>query len=71
MEFRLIRERRKVSIITDDLENLQKVINIPFGLIAPVTYFGRNRTSVNARLLYAITVDLDYVKQKNIRDLLF
>ena len=65
------KKKSKNFIITDDLEDLQKVINIPFGLIAPVTYFGRRRTSVNARLLYAITIDLDYVKQKNIRDLLF
>lgn len=65
------KNKSKNYVITDDLLDLQKVINVPFGLIAPVTYFGRNRISSNARLLYAITVDLDYVKEKNIRDLLF
>ena len=63
--------KSKNYIITDDLEGLKNVINIPFGLIAPVTYFGKNRSSINARLLYAIAIDLDYVKEKNIRDLLF
>ena len=35
--------KSKNYIITDDLEGLKNVINIPFGLIAPVTYFGKNK----------------------------
>lgn len=65
------RKNNKRWIVFDDLENLDKLINIPFGLIAPVNYFGKNRTSNNARFLFAIAIDLDYVVEKNIRDLFF
>ena len=46
-------------------------MGVPFGLIAPVNYFGRNRTSDNARFLFAIAIDIDYVVEKNIRDLFY
>lgn len=65
------RKNNKRFIIFDDFENLDNLVNVPFGLIAPVNYFGKNRSSDNARFLFAIAIDIDYVVEKNIRDLFF
>lgn len=65
------RKNNKRFIVFDDFENLDNLVGVPFGLIAPVNYFGKNRSSDNARFLFAITIDIDYVVEKNIRDLFF
>ena len=65
------KKRSKSFIITDDLEGIKYVTDVSFGLIAPVNYFGKNRISKNARFLFAFVIDLDYVRENNIRDLLF
>ncbi len=58
------RKNNRRWIVFDDFENLNKLVGVPFGLIAPVNYFGRNRTSDNARFLFAIAIDIDYVVEK-------
>lgn len=63
------RKNNRKIIVFDDLNDLDKLINVPFGLIAPVNYFGKNRTSDNARFLFAMTIDIDFVTEPNIRDL--
>ena len=65
------RNNNKKFIVFDDFENLDNLVNVPFGLIAPVNYFGKNSSSNNARFLFAIAIDIDYVVEKNIRDLFF
>ena len=65
------KKRSKSFVITDDLEGIKYVTDVSFGLIAPVNYFGKNRVSKNARFLFAFVIDLDYVRENNIRDLLF
>ena len=39
-------------------------------LISPVVYYGRTAKSVNARYIYALVVDLDYVYLPHLKDLL-
>ena len=49
--------------ITDDLKAIEKVIKTDnFCLCSPLTYAGQNRTAERARMLYAITVDLDRIR---------
>lgn len=48
--------------ITDDLQTVNDVVaSDDFCLCSPISYAGKNRTANNARNLYAIAVDLDYI----------
>lgn len=48
--------------ITDDLEKIDEIISRDnFCLMSPISYIGKERLSENARILYALTVDLDGV----------
>lgn len=51
--------------VTDDLEVLDKVTyNANFCLMSPISYVGKTRDSSNARLLYALAIDLDGIQTK-------
>lgn len=53
-------------IITDDLEGIDEMAATDdFCLMSPISYAGRSRKSINARFLYAITIDLDGVETLN------
>lgn len=48
--------------ITDDLDGIKDLCNSnDFCLMSPISYAGKARTSVNARFLYALAIDLDGV----------
>lgn len=48
--------------ITDDLEKVSEIISRDnFCLISPISYIGKERSSDNARALYALAIDLDGV----------
>lgn len=57
-------------IVGDDLRNIEKAVGDPFGLIAPVSYFGRSHKRENAHELFAFGIDIDYVEVKHLRNLL-
>ena len=61
------------STVTDDLDKIQEVITSceedDFCIISPVSYAGLQRTSKNARYLYALTFDLDSMEIPNLVDL--
>lgn len=58
--------------VTDDLEILDDVtMRENFCLIAPISYIGKSRHSENARLLYAIAIDLDGIEKENNLEVLF
>ncbi len=49
--------------LTDDLEKLDEVIaRDNFCLMSPISYIGKSRKSENARIMYALTIDLDGLK---------
>lgn len=49
--------------LTDDLEAVDEVIKTDdFCLCSPLSYAGKRRTAENARLLYAVAVDVDKVR---------
>lgn len=51
--------------VTDDLGILADLLaSKNFVIISPISYVGRNRTSDNARMMYALAVDLDGVNRE-------
>ena len=49
--------------ITDDLNGIRDLCNSnDFCLMSPISYAGKARTSVNARFLYALAIDLDGIE---------
>lgn len=60
-KFRILRHT-----VTDDLDKIDDIISRDnFCLMSPISYVGKSRISDNARLLYALTIDLDGVIIKN------
>lgn len=54
------RVNAKKYIITDELEELEKVLKSDnFTIISPISYAGKSRKAENARFIYAIAIDLD------------
>lgn len=63
-------QSNKNWVVTKDLHILEEVKGKDFVISAPVTYVGRNRNANNARNLYALAIDLDYVGENQIKNLL-
>ncbi|HBI6981976.1 TPA: hypothetical protein K8N16_002571 [Clostridium perfringens] len=52
--------------ITDDLDKISEIISRDnFCLMSPISYIGKERNSDNARILYALAIDLDGVVIKD------
>ena len=54
--------------ITDELDTLQELQDTDFTIMSPISYFGRQRSSKNARYLYALVFDLDGVGMPQLGD---
>ena len=63
-------EKSRQWVATDDLKMVEKSIGDKFGLIGPLSYFGKKNLKGNAHELFAITVDLDYVHEQQLKNLL-
>ena len=55
----------------DDEATFLFLDNRQFALLSPITYVGRNNTSINARYLYAMGFDLDGVGTRQIKKLVW
>ena len=53
--------RTRQWVIDDSLKMLDKVIGDRFGLIPPISFYGKSHTKENAHELFAVVVDVDYV----------
>ena len=62
--------RTKQWIVDDSFQMLDKVIGDEFGLIPPISFFGRTHTKRNAHELYAVAIDIDYVGKQQLKNLL-
>lgn len=63
--------RTKRFIVTDDLDVLDKLaVCNDFCIIRPITFIGKSAKSDNARMMYAMAIDLDGVKYKRNWDFL-
>ncbi|ASI88276.1 hypothetical protein FORC46_p0060 (plasmid) [Campylobacter jejuni] len=49
---------------------LDKVIGDRFGLIPPISFYGKSHTKENAHELFAVVVDVDYVGKQQLKNLL-
>lgn len=55
--------RTKRMTVTDDLEVIESMaVTNDFCLMSPISYAGKSRKSMNARLMYALAIDLDGVE---------
>lgn len=53
---------RKRYFLNDDLEAVERAANTDnFCLCSPLSYAGKNRTAENARMMYAMAIDLDRI----------
>lgn len=57
-------------VIDDSLKMLDKVIGDRFGLIPPISFYGKSHTKENAHELFAVVVDVDYVGKQQLKNLL-
>lgn len=64
------KEKSRQWVATDDLKVIEKAIGDKFGLIGPLSYFGKKNYKGNAHELFAIAVDLDYVYEQQLKNLL-
>ena len=62
--------RTKQWIVDDSFQMLDKVIGDEFGLIPPISFYGRTHTKRNAHELYAVAIDIDYVGKQQLKNLL-
>lgn len=72
-----IRSRRLIHRYTihDDLDLLEKLRDISiekntFMFLSPISYYGKSRSARNARFLHAFMIDLDYVGERELANLL-
>lgn len=63
-------EKSRQWVATDDLINIKKSIGDQFGLIGPLSYFGKKNLKGNAHELFAIAIDIDYVYVQHLKNLL-
>ena len=62
--------RTKQWVVDDSLELLDKVVGDEFGLIPPISFFGKTHTKRNAHALFALAIDIDYVGKQQLKNLL-
>ena len=69
--FVIIKEQGAIKrLLTDEQSELDDALGDKFSVMAPVSYFGRDRCGHNASELFAFTVDLDGVELPQLRSLL-
>ncbi len=66
----ILKTRRKVTIISDGLEDLPKVVGQRFGLIGPYSCYGKSYKQEYIHELFAVVIDIDYVTKVNLKRLL-
>lgn len=57
-------------IVTDGLEQLPELLDQNFVVLSPISYFGRSRKASNALWLHALTLDIDYVGEGHLGNML-
>lgn len=72
---RLVKRVMHRYTLHDDLDELRRLQDVSiagntFMFLSPVSYYGKSRSSRNARFLHAIMIDLDYVGERELANLL-
>lgn len=63
-------DTKHTRMVFDDHEEIFNLLNNVCAFMAPISYYGKNRTAKNARQLYALTFDLDEVGREELNLLL-
>lgn len=63
-------QRTRQWIVGDDLVGLDRVFGDRFGLIPPLSFFGKTHTGKNAHELFALAIDIDYVGVQQLKNML-
>lgn len=61
--------RTKQWTIYDDLKDLDRVVGDKFGLIPPISFYGKTHSKQNAHELFAVAIDIDYVGKQQFKNL--
>lgn len=61
--------RTRQWTIYDDLKGLEKIVGDRFGLIPPISFFGKTHSKKNAHELFALAIDIDYVGKQQFKNL--
>lgn len=61
-------QRGRMYVVTDDLELLDEMKDEELVVLSPIGYSGKSRTGANARWLYALAIDLDYLDRVHLHD---
>lgn len=59
-------DKMHTRLVFDDLFEIFNSLKLDTCFMSPISYFGRNRTSANARELFALVFDLDNVGEKEL-----
>lgn len=62
--------RTRQWVIGDSLDKLDKVVGDNFGLIPPISFYGKTHRKENAHELFAVAIDVDYVGKQQLKNLL-
>lgn len=65
-----VEKGRKQRLIFDDLDEIKKEMGNENVILSPIGYYGRTRRNENAKVLYALTFDLDGQDIPQMRDTL-
>lgn len=63
-------EKSKRFLVFDDLKDINKLVDDDFSLISPVSFFGKNAKNINAHELFAFVIDIDYVSEIKLKNLI-
>lgn len=59
-------DKMHTRLVFDDLYEILNSLKLDTCFMSPISYFGRNRTSANARELFALVFDIDNVGEKEL-----
>ena len=57
-------------MIGDSLDLLDKVIGDTYGMIPPISFYGKTHSKEMAHELFAVAIDVDYVGKQQLKNLL-
>lgn len=62
--------RTRQWVIGDSLELLDKVVGDTYGMIPPISFYGKTHSKEMAHELFAVVIDVDYVGKQQLKNLL-
>lgn len=64
------KHRGALTVVTDGFEQLETLLEQPFVVMSPLSYYGRSRRADHALWMYALALDIDYVDRRGLVNIL-